>query len=299
MQISWSWLVALTLFSGAATAQSNPFWQHWSDGQAELNGYTLTQPRYGQSRPGRAVLVYVTEPFSARRGVKVDRYDPQNPDHRTVLKLNHVRKFQTGVYDYSVMTSVFVDPQRSFSPLKISFSSQEWCGHMFQDTRFDETGAKVSINSYFDGESGQRSLDLGRNAIAEDALFIVLRQLDTLKMRPGRQAAQFVSSALQDRFLHTPAQVRAGTLEFVEETTEVEVPAGKFTTHTARWSVSGRTCEAAIEAAYPHRIVRWQCSDGESAALTGSKRMPYWRLNREGDEAALEGLGLTPPRHQP
>ena len=75
------------------------FWRYWSDSKAELNGYRFVQPRYGQLREGRAVLVFVTEPFSRSKKVKVDRYDRNNPDHTMVLNLNDVRKFQTGVYD--------------------------------------------------------------------------------------------------------------------------------------------------------------------------------------------------------
>ena len=79
----------LLIFCTPAHADVSAFWQTWSDGQAEVSGYRLVQPRYGQSRTGHAVLIYVTEPFSRKKKVKVDRYTPNNPDHFTVLKLNH------------------------------------------------------------------------------------------------------------------------------------------------------------------------------------------------------------------
>ena len=43
------------------------FWAHWGDGRAEVNGYALTQPRYGEDRRGEAVLIFVTEDFDASR----------------------------------------------------------------------------------------------------------------------------------------------------------------------------------------------------------------------------------------
>jgi hypothetical protein len=46
-----------------------------------------------------------------------------------VLKLNAVRKFQTGIYDYSVLTSTFARTAAGFPVAKLSFSIQEWCGH--------------------------------------------------------------------------------------------------------------------------------------------------------------------------
>ncbi len=77
------------------------------------------------------------------------------------------------------MTSVFVDPQRGFAPLKVTFSSQEWCGHVFEETRFD-TGdgeqkqpTQVQVRSYFEGET--QSWNVPPAAESEDALWIRLR----------------------------------------------------------------------------------------------------------------------------
>lgn len=49
-----------------------------------------------------------------------------------------------------------------------------------------------------------------------------------------------------------------------------------------------------IESSYPHRIVRWSLGPDIEAQLSGSERLAYWRLNHEGGEAALVGLGLSP-----
>ena len=72
-----------------------------------MNGYRLVQPRYGAKRAGTAVLIYVTEDFSDSLRVKADPGKHPASDVYPVLKLNAVRDFQTGIYDYNVMTSVF------------------------------------------------------------------------------------------------------------------------------------------------------------------------------------------------
>ena len=46
-----------------APAFDDAFWKQWGDGQAELSGYDLTFPRYGQLRRGVAVTIFVTEMF--------------------------------------------------------------------------------------------------------------------------------------------------------------------------------------------------------------------------------------------
>lgn len=39
------------------------FKDYWYAGKAEITSYKLEQARYGELRDGKAVLVYVTEPF--------------------------------------------------------------------------------------------------------------------------------------------------------------------------------------------------------------------------------------------
>lgn len=40
---------------------SEQFHDYWHAGKAEVNSYNLDQSRYGESRPGKAVLIFATE----------------------------------------------------------------------------------------------------------------------------------------------------------------------------------------------------------------------------------------------
>ena len=53
---------------------------------------------------GKAVLIYVTEDFLNKEQVKANR---KSKVSQTVLKLNRTKKFNTGIYPYSIMTSLF------------------------------------------------------------------------------------------------------------------------------------------------------------------------------------------------
>ncbi|MCA9557178.1 MAG: hypothetical protein H6704_10960 [Myxococcales bacterium] len=292
-------LCAAALLSGVAPASAAPFWDHWSDGKAELNGYDLVQPRYGELRRGRAVLVYVTEPWSRSRRVKVDRFDPKDADQFTALKLNVVRKFQTGLYDYSVMTSVFVDPGADFAPVQVTFSGQEWCGHVFETLSYEKGGATLRTLSYFEGETTQVTLP-DPAPLTEDALFVRARGLaaDTLAREGG--AVTLVGSALDRRLHHRPAEPFTTTLRWSDAPTSRAVPAGTFETHTLTYDrQGGGACRLHVEVPYPHRLIGWDCDDGEKAALRGTARLPYWQLHGEGQEKLLEQLGLTPPGYAP
>ena len=93
---------------------------YWYAGTGELNHYDLEQMHYGEKRIGEAVLVYVTEDFLVGKQVKKEYGDLLSV---SVLKLNMTKKFITGIYDYSLMTSIFTPMEYTKYPatLKIHF----------------------------------------------------------------------------------------------------------------------------------------------------------------------------------
>ena len=278
------------------------FWKQWGDGQAELSGYDLVFPRYGQPRHGVAVTIFVTETFSNTLRVKADPGKHSPSDQFPVMKLNLVEDFQTGIYDYNLMTSTFValapvNERPAGAPAKISFSSQEWCGNAFQQLLFDARGIRATSHSYFDGEADQQSeLAYPPDGVSEDQLLLWARGQAGPRLAPGeRCAVQMLTSLATSRLLHVPLSWRQATLSRSARPRQISVPAGKFTVDLWTTSVQGgveRTIY--VEAAEPHRIIRWESSTGEHADLLGSGRMKYWEMNREGFETALKKLGLAP-----
>lgn len=290
--------LALTL-TPAATPEVRA---HWHDGKAELAGYRLTQPRYGQARTGTMVLVYVTEPFSESDRIKAE--NPRRPasDVFDVIKLNAVKDFQTGVYDYNVMTSVFLQMdarkgQRAGAPTKITFSMQEWCGMVFEELLFDAEGVRQKRFSYFDGE-GDREGTLARpkGGLTVDELFLVVRGLPVPFLEPGQSRSLPLLPALDRvRMTHGTLAWTDGKLTRSAETEARTTPAGRFEVDLYTAEVGRERYTFAVERAFPHRLVGWEGPDGERAELSGVERMPYWSLHDEGHEKALEKLGLRPP----
>lgn len=289
-----------SLRANSAVDPGSRFWSFWSDGKAELDGYELTQPRYGQSRLGRAVLIYVTEPFSRSKHVKVDEHNPQDPDQFIALKLNLVRKFQTGIYDYSLMSSLFVDVKGGFAPVKLSFSSQEWCGNLYEELIFGDDGVHDRLMSYFEGESRDVLLEAPASAMAEDFLFISLRQLANEQLQGMDSKPTLLPSATYRRLRHQPPQPFESSVKWSEKSRQLTVPAGAFDVLDASYvRADGKSCTFSLETAYPHRIIAWSCEDGEAAKMTGSQRIAYWGTHAEGDEKLLSGLGLRPMQMAP
>lgn len=285
-----------------APAYDAAFWKIWGDGQAELSGYDLTFPRYGHPRRGVAVTVFVAETFSNSLRVKAERGKHPATDQFPVMKLNLVKDFQTGIYDYNTMTSSFIglapaNGRPAGSAIKISFSSQEWCGQTYQQLLFDASSIRSTSHSYFDGEADQQnSLDYPADGFSEDEWLLWARGMAGPHLAPGeRRDFQLLRSLETVRLQHVPASWMHTTLSRSTASKRVSVPAGNF--QVEKWTIAvsdGISRTAYVEAAPPHRIVRWETSAGERANLLGSERMKYWQMNGPGYERALKKLGLSP-----
>jgi hypothetical protein len=288
-----------------ASVTADPeFGAYWHDGKAELDGYQLTVERYGHPRRGRAVAIYVTEPFSRSRHVKPDDPARTPGDALDVLKLNLVRDFQTGIYDYHTMLSLFASGQ-DFTPLKLAFSSSEWCGQVYEE--LEASGSKLSqrVSSYFEGESSTRALENPVGGVQEDNLFILLRGLRGPLLAPGeKRTLPFLASPFHRRLAHRPAVWANATIERLAQPEAIRVPAGSFATDVfVVRPADGREGRFHVERSYPHRIVRWQWKSNsavsplggtDAAELTGSTRLEYWKTHDPGDEKYLERIGLAP-----
>jgi len=292
-------LVIVALVAVAASAApAQDFWKHWGDGKAELSGYRLTQPRYGALRTGSAVLIFVTEDMSDSLRVKADPGKHPASDVYPVMKLNEVRAFRTGIYDYKVMTSVFAKVAAGWPVTKLSFSSQEWCGHVYHQLLPRNDRVSGVFHSYFDGEAdGSDSLPLPPEGVFEDALPVLLRGWKTTYLEAGEsRAVPFLPSLLSARLAHRPLAWGRATIRRAAATSTLAVPAGRFGVVT--WTVAvegGATTTYAFEAQPPYRLVKRSSDNGEELVLLRSTRLAYWKLNGPGGEHHLEELGLPGP----
>ncbi|HET7498404.1 MAG TPA: hypothetical protein VFM00_08890 [Candidatus Eisenbacteria bacterium] len=291
----------------AAPPPATSFESWWQDGRAELAGYRYHVTRYGQRRTGRCAMITVTEPFSAAKRVKVDDPSKNPADTFEALKLNLSRSFQTGIYDYHTMISLFTR-SRDFAPVKVAFSATEWCGQVYEEQAFGPRAISGFVRSYFEDESRALNLPAKPGGIAEDDLFLVLRGLRGDFLPPGRsRSLPLLASPFITRLAHRAPDWVVANVARAREPVQVHVPAGSFPAilYTAALD-DGRTGRFWIEAAWPHRVLKWTWTataaprgrmgrDGlDEGELIGSTRLPYWQLNQPGGERYLRELGLAP-----
>jgi hypothetical protein len=263
------------------------FKDYWYDGNAELASYQLTQSRYGEQRAGNAVWIFVTEDFSASKQVKLDNPQQAGNEKVSVLKLNAVSKFVTGIYDYAVMQSIFTPIEVKEHPitLKTTFSSQDWCGQSFMQANFRDQEYKVKQYSYFESE-GDESFSLPA-AILEDELPNRIR-FNPDELPTGQ--VEMIPAFSYARMQHKPLKVEKATATLNEFSSEEM-------TYSIRYENINRAIDFRFEKAFPHYITHWRIKDGNqpetTAELVSHERLPYWQLNGKEDKHWRDSLKIA------
>lgn len=268
---------------------SSEFWDQWGDGRAELSGYHVTLDRYGEPRDAQLSLIYVTEPHDRRTWIKDD--EAEEPNRVEVLKLIRSMQFLTGIYPYFVMATTFSPvaawAEERFHPVRINLDVQEWCGSVAHRVLPGAGRVRSLRLSYFEdeGEVG-RELQVPEGTLYEDALLIQLRELDG-EFQGGADWNGFLVRGLWSlRAGHRPIEpvpariLRADATRDGVAVTRFRLEAGDY------W----RTYD--VEKAEPRRVLGWETSTGETAEILRTERLPYWTLNRRGDERYRQSLGL-------
>lgn len=269
-----------------ATVPEKGFNDYWFQGKAEIAVYDVTQDRYGEMRPAQQVMVFVTEDFSARKQVKLDAPEQAGADRVPVLKLNTIRRFHTGIYDYSLMQSVFTPMDATQHPrtLKTTTTVQDWCGHVFTQFNLADQLYRVREFSYFESE-GDTAITLPA-AVLEDELWVRIR------LNPGgipTGPIGVIPSAFYSRLRHQPIKVEQATLSLEA--------GGEESTLRLQYRDIPRQLSIRFATAFPHRILGWEETDGDRKSSQGKLRQAfqsaYWSEHDHGHDALRDSLKLN------
>jgi len=274
---------------------STTFNDYWYDGKAELSRYQLSQNRYGELHEGEAVLIFVTEDFLTEKQVKYEG-GTHKEEIASVLKLNRSTKFFTGIYPYSIMTSIFSPVDAKKPTLKVSSSSQEWCGHTFSQLNYRKNQYQAQLFSYFMKESDQNTMVPA--ALLEDEVWTKIRlapstlPIGEIDILPG---AEF----LRLKHKNIAVQKAQASLETFEDTT---LSSNALQRYTIAYEDIPRKLAITFEQDFPHAILSWteEAPKGfgqegtltTTAVLTHSLKEPYWSLNSVKDSIYTRKLGL-------
>ena len=272
------------------------FNEYWYAGKAEITSYKLEQARYGEVHSGESVLVFVTEPFSRSKQVKLDDWRDQSADNVSVMKLNMTKKFLTGIYPYSMMMSTFtpVSADQYPNPFKITTSSQEWCGHTWMQLNLKNKNYQLQGFSYFESEG---DLDTSvPKAILEDELWTRIRY-NPEALPVGE--VDIIPSTFYLRLRHRPFEAKkaTGVINTLESS---DFANAEHKVYEIKYD--DRSLSIYFESVFPFEILGWEetymSGFGNPEMLTTkAKRIntiksAYWGKNSNKDREIRKELGL-------
>ncbi len=261
---------------------------YWYAGLAELNRYELTQSRYGEERNGDVVLIYVTEDFLIDDQVKKEFGDG---DALSVLKLNKIKRFTTGIYDYSIMTSTFtpMDYMKSPATLKVTFSSQDWCGQSLGQMNLKEGQLQFESRSYFQAE-GDEQINIKATYTEEDIWTRARIEPQMLPLGKIDMVPSFEFSRLNHKEIKAYPAVATLVLQINDSEENKE-----FYLYKLEYPDFNRTLTLKIQSSFPYKIFEWTEELGDkktTATLTHTEKRAYWSENGNEDEPLRKKLGL-------
>lgn len=242
---------------------------YWFSGKAEISSYKLEQARYGEIREGKAVLIYVTEDFLSEKQVKADA---KNQNNISVLKLNATKNFNTGIYPYSIMQSIFYPFSNNSHALKVSCSIQEWCGHVYTQINNKDL-FDITSHSYFETEADEHFQI--KKTILENELWVQLR-INPQSLPVG--ILDIIPSLEYTRLHHI-------TIKAYEAIATLNT-----NTYSIKYPELNRTLTITFNAHFPYEILKWEETSisgfGNSATLLTTKatklktiKSAYWQQN--------------------
>ena len=270
--------------------ETGSFKAYWYSGTAEISSYKLNQSRYGENRAGKAMLIFVTEDFSRKKQVKLDDPSTAGEDKVSVLKMNFTKSFVTGIYPYSMMLSVFSPISRNLQPhsLKVTMSSQEWCGQVFSQMNLYGKRFEIMGHSYFE-QDGESKTSLAATWL-EDELWNVIR-LDPENLPVGN--VEIIPGLFFTRLKHTDLKLLKATIDKSENGQEVH--------YSINLPEQERRLVIRYHKEFPHKILGWVESFTErgqnqqtSAVLDKTIRIDYWKKNKNEFRYLRDSLGLSP-----
>lgn len=265
---------------------SEAFKTYWYAGEAEITSYKLQQARYGETRDGEAVLIYVTEPFLPKAQVKADA---SHSDNIPVLKLNATKNYLTGIYPYSIMTSSFYPVHDNQHAIKVAFSSQEWCGQVYAQLNNREQ-FDVMSHSYFESE-GDQDLKLEKT-ILENEIWNKIR-IDPANLPIGD--FNVIPSLEYIRLSHKELKAYKASLTLSD--------ADGTSTYEINYPELQRSLKINFSTHFPHAVDGWSetaasgfGANAKQMTSTATKmktlKTPYWQQNGNKDLYLRDSLGL-------
>ena len=257
--------------------------------------YTGTIIRYGKPREAELMLITVLEPFIRDQLVK-----SESETDFYAIKQNQVMSYQTGVYPYRQMNSVFWSSQ-SGEFLKAFMTTQEWCGQTYRELRKQGNTLQFYYSSYWEDESrgyetksypgspdyallyDELPLFVRKNNL-EDSLSIALYPM-LMSSQIRRPDWDIGKPARDPDFRKATMDSKPGEIIWQDKPRKVRI----VTVTQPAFQVESGTVPEKKDVFYVDSesslrpLLRWERNDGGALELSSINYTDYWEQNDPGD----------------
>lgn len=282
---------------GQLAEPGQQFQLYWNTGKAELSHYELQQARYGKMHSGEMMVISVTEPFRTDRQVKAET--PEGMRHAVnVLKVQQMRRFATGIYDYALTTTSFRPlGAQPAAALKITGSAVDWCGQAWLQLNRKGNSFRVESRSYFE-EPGDSDYTIPV-ALHEDEIWQVIR-IAPEQLPTG--SVMVVPSLISARLRHRKIAAEAAQAELQHF---ARLKQKEYSLLYAVGTPEERKVAFVFEREFPHKILEYRevyhdviGAGGKKEKLVTVARLKktlysaYWQQNTSEHRKERKALGV-------
>ncbi len=248
----------------------------WEDGLSEMSYYDATCVLYDKTRKFTRVHLMNRQFMNTVHYIKAtdDLKDP-TPAFKLVIS----EEVPTENYNYRFLTTAFLE-RPSLRPIKVSATSQEWCGHTFKQLTWERRkefapekwSLDISCYSYHSKE-GDRWFPHANEAYidAHECLFLYARAI----VASGGEAHRMsLLKTLRSNHLPDPNPLDA-TLRIDGKPHQITVPMGSFDAQRVVLDWDGDETWFDVETASPYRLLSFKTGDVQ-AKLKAVERRAYW-----------------------
>lgn len=244
----------------------------WDDGLAEVAVYRSKKYIYGTLWDHETTLITVKEDFTKKYYTKAD-YPYAGKPLIPVLKLNIFTRIQTTNYPYHYLVSVFVKKNDLAYLLKMTVSSQEWCGNTFKEWQNWNTPARIVYHSYFDGQgNGTIDVPYKQGDLLTEQLFVSLRGLPFAN--GYSQTFRLLDPMMSNTYKKPRWRNATLTVSGPEPVQALRKNISCWIVHITHGSGEFNFW---FDTEYPHPLIKYDDADGQEMIITNITRRAYWK----------------------
>lgn len=247
----------------------------WDDGFSEMSYYDATRTFYGKPRKYTRVHLFNRQDMDRQRSVKAGEKTTQVVP---AFKFLVAEEIPTDNYNYRLLTSSFFT-RPGLDPMKLTVSSQEWCGTTFKwlnwarpiEYSSDNWSLDVCWYSYHPDE-GDGWWPWPRPSIdAHEFLPVYAR---AVVASGGEKREMHLLPSMQHTHRPDPMPIDA-VLRVDGKPRKVTVPLGSFEAQRVVVDWKGEETWFDVETAAPYRLLAFKAGDS-TGKLKFVERRAYW-----------------------